>query len=315
VAFPTFEAKRPWEYAKDGEEHSLKTQRKRLLLSILVLLLTLVVGFLIAGAVLTGPVHQSIGDPPAELNARMVQFQSHSGTTVHGWFIPGKKGAGAIVLMHGVRANRLSMLNRARFLSRAGFSVLLFDFQAHGESSGEHITFGYLESRDAQAAVEFLRANAPGERIGVIGESMGGAATLLASPPLDVDAMVLEMVYPTIDQAVSNRLTRRLGGWAGILTPLLTWQLEPRLGIGVDALRPIDKVGAIRVPKLFIVGAEDLHTTLEESEQIFAAAAEPKELWIVEGAGHTDLHAQKKEQYEQRVLSFFKSRLGEFGKL
>src|SRR5688500_12469407 len=148
------------------------------------------------------------------------------------------------------------MVDRARFLSRAGFAVLLFDFQAHGESSGEHITFGYLESRDAQAAVEFLRTNAQGERIGVIGESMGGAATLLASPALDADAMILEMVYPTINQAVRNRLTRRLGGWAGILTPLLTWQLEPRLGIDADALRPIDKVGAIRVPKLFIVGAE-----------------------------------------------------------
>jgi fermentation-respiration switch protein FrsA (DUF1100 family) len=287
----------------------LKTRRKRLVLSILILLLTLLAGVFISGAILTAPVHKSIGDPPAELNARAVQFQSQSGTTVHGWFIPGKKGAGAIVLMHGVRSNRRSMLDRARFLSRADFSVLLFDFQAHGESSGEHITFGYLESRDAQAAVKFLRANTQGERIGVIGESMGGAATLLASPPLDVDAMTLEMVYPTINQAVSNRISMRLGGWAGLLAPLLTWQLEPRLGIGVDDLRPIDKVGAIRVPKLFIVGAEDRHTTLEESEQIFAAAAEPKELWIVEGAGHTDLHAQNKEEYERRVLSFFKSRL------
>ncbi len=90
-----------------------------------------------------------------------------------------RKGAGAIILMHGVRANRLSMLDRARFLSHAGYAVLLVDFQAHGESTGEHITFGYLESRDAQAAVRFLRANAPDEKIGVIGVSMGGAPLCL----------------------------------------------------------------------------------------------------------------------------------------
>ena len=144
-----------------------------------------------------------------------------SGSTIHGWFIPGQKGAGAIVLMHGVRANRLAMVGRARFLSRAGYTVLLFDFQAHGESPGAHITFGYLERRDAVAAVRFMRANAPGEKVGVIGVSMGGAAALLATPPLEVDAMVLEMVYPTIDQAVSNRLTMRLVGWARVLTPLL----------------------------------------------------------------------------------------------
>lgn len=223
--------------------------------------------------------------------------------------MPGQKDAGAIVLMHGVRANRLSMLDRARFLRRAGFSVLLFDFQAHGESSGEHITFGYLESRDAQAAVNFLRANTNSERIGVIGVSMGGAATLLASPPLDVNAMVLEMVYPTITQAISNRLRMRLGTWSGILTPLLTWQLKPRLGISADALNPVDKVGAIPVPKLFIVGEDDQHTTLKESEQIFGAAAEPKELWVVEHATHTDLYAKKKEDYERRVLAFFENHL------
>lgn len=42
---------------------------------------------------------------------------------------------------------------------------------------------------------------------------MGGAATLLASPPLDVNALVLEMVYPNINQAVSNRLSMRVGAY------------------------------------------------------------------------------------------------------
>jgi uncharacterized protein len=277
---------------------------KRLTIALLVVVLTFAAALLIAGSVLTAPVQRSVGDPPAGLPAAKVQFQSRSGAAIHGWFLSGNKGGGAIILMHGVRSNRLSMLSRARFLHRAGFSVLLFDFQAHGESYGEHITFGHLESRDAQAAVEFLRLIAPGERIGVIGESMGGAATLLAAPPLAVDAMVLEMVYPTIDEAASNRLTARLGSWSGILAPLLTWQLQPRLGINSDALKPIDKVSGIHVPKLFIVGAADQHTTLAESQRIFAAAAEPKELWIVEDAKHADLHAQKRDEYEQRVLSF-----------
>ena len=284
-------------------------KRKRVVISLLTLLIILIAGFWIAGTVLTSRVDQSVGGPPVDLAARPVEFQSQSGAVIHGWFIPGTKGAGAIILMHGVRANRLSMLDRARFLARAGFSVLLFDFQGHGESTGEHITFGHLESRDARAAVEFLRTTAPGERIGVIGMSMGGAATLLASPALDVDAIVLEMVYPTINQAVTNRLTMRLGPLGAALTPVLTIQLKLRLGFSPDELTPVDKVGGITAPKLFIVGAEDQHTTLAESQQLFAAAAEPKELWIVERAKHVDFHALKKEEYERRVLSFFKGYL------
>lgn len=273
------------------------------------ILLTLFVAAWLAGNVLTAPVHQSIGNLPPDFVGRSVEFPSASGATIHGWFIPGKKGTGAIVLMHGVRANRLSMLDRARFLSHAGYSVLLFDFQAHGESTGEHITFGYLESRDAQAAVSFLSANAPNEKVGVIGVSMGGAATLIASPPLDVQALVLEMVYPSLKQAVSDRLTMRLGGWASVLTPLLTWQLKPRLGFDAETLRPIDHVGRIGAPKLFIVGAEDQHTTLEESRQMFNAASEPKELWIVDGAKHVDLYPIAREAYERRVLDFFRRHL------
>jgi fermentation-respiration switch protein FrsA (DUF1100 family) len=138
---------------------------------------------------------------------------------------------------------------------------------------------------------------------------MGGAAVLLASPPLDVNAMVLEMVYPTIKQAISNRLTMRLGGWASVLTPLLSWQLKPRLGIDADTLRPIDRVGSIGVPKLFIAGADDQHTTLEESRQMFSAASEPKDLWVVDGAKHTDLYQLAKNDYERRVLDFFKRNL------
>ena len=283
--------------------------KRKLIISTLALLLILLVGVLVTGTILTAPSRQTIGAAPSDLNATAVEFQSRSGATIKGWFIRGKKDAGAIILMHGVRSNRLSMINRARFLSRAGFSVLLFDFQAHGESSGDHITFGYLESKDAQAAVEFLRANAPGERIGVIGESMGGAATLLAEPKLEVDAMVLEMVYPTINDAIGNRLSARLGNWSRVLTPLLSRQLKPRLGIDADALQPINRVGQLTAPKQFIVGAEDKHTTMEDSQRMFAAAAEPKELWIVDRAAHVDLYAVAKEEYERRVLSFFTSRL------
>jgi fermentation-respiration switch protein FrsA (DUF1100 family) len=256
------------------------------------------------GESLAAPQNRIIGEIPSDITGRGVQFKSQSGSALQGWFIPGKNGMGAVILMHGVRANRLSMLNRARFLARAGYSVLLFDFQAHGESSGEYITFGYLESKDAQAAVEFLQQNDLGEKIGVIGVSMGGAASLLATPSLEVDALILESVYPTIEEAISDRITMRLGKLGTIFTPLLTYQLKPRLGVGSEELRPIKKAAEVTLPKLFIFGTEDRHTRLDESRRLFAHAADPKEAWSVNGAGHVDLHAFAKDEYERRVLDF-----------
>ena len=49
------------------------------------------------------------------------------------------------------------MVERASFLRRAGYSTLLIDFQATGETKGDRITFGWKESRDVLAAVEFIR--------------------------------------------------------------------------------------------------------------------------------------------------------------
>jgi uncharacterized protein len=260
---------------------------------------------LLAGSLLSAPHRQKVGALPAYLKGESVRIESRSGATLGGWFVPGRPGAGAVVLMHGVRGTRAQMLGHADFLSRAGYAVLLFDFQAHGESTGERITFGHLESRDAQAAVGYVRGRLPSEKVGVIGVSLGGAAALLASPKLDADALVVEMVYSDIHRAIANRLTMHLGEWAEGLTPLLCWQLKPRLGVGESALSPAERVKEVTAP-LFVIGcAEDRHTRLDETRRLFDAARAPKELWVVEGAAHVDPRAFARAEYERRVSAFF----------
>ena len=201
------------------------------------------------------------------------------------------------------------MISRAQLLARNGYTVLLFDFQAHGESIGKQITFGFLESRDATAAVDFVRQKFPGKKIGVIGISLGAASALLAEPPLQVNALVLESSYPTIYQAVEDRMVMRLGFFGKLATPLLTEQLKPRLGFGVEDLKPIQHVGKITIPKFFIAGTTDRDTTRAESQALFDAAAEPKQLWLVEGAAHVDMLGYAKAEYEQRVLAFLATSL------
>jgi pimeloyl-ACP methyl ester carboxylesterase len=256
------------------------------------------------GNVLIAPSNCVIGKPPADLPIQPVQFPSASGAIVHGWLVAGQQDKGVVILMHGIRANRLQLLDQARFLFHAGYPVLLFDFQAHGESIGKHITAGYLESRDASAAVDFVRQRFPGEKICADGFSMGGAAAVLAKPPLQVNAMILQSVYPTIEQAITDRLESRFSWFGRFGTPFLTGQLKPRLGFGMDDLCPIQQVGKITVPKLFIAGTANRDTTLPESQALFDAAAEPKQLWLVGGAAHVDMLAFAKTEYEKRVLEF-----------
>ncbi len=257
------------------------------------------------GDILTKPSRVVTGSPPTELGGRNLTLQSGTGRTLSGWFFPGISGRGAILLLHPIRSNKRDMLPRARFLIHEGFSVLLVDLQAHGESSGERITFGYREAKDIEAAIKKLKSLAPGEKIGAMGVSLGATSLLFSGEHSSFSAIVLESIYSTIDEAVTNRLQIYLGSPGSLLTPLLLSQLKWRLGIPPDKLRPIDFVSELQVPVLTVHGAEDRHTPLSEAEQLYAAIPEPKEFYKVRGAAHVDLHKHAGDEYEQRIVSFF----------
>ena len=261
------------------------------------------------GGALSEPKQQVVGAPPRDLAAQVVRIPRADASPIAGWFVAGEEERGGVLLLHGVRADRRQMLGRAQFLKRAGYSVLLIDLQAHGETPGEFITFGHLESRDAHAALDFLRARVRNRRVGVIGVSLGGAAALLGEAPLHADAMVLEAVFSTIGEAVRNRMAQRFGAVGPYVSNLLLWQIEPRLGVSVTALSPLSAIARVRAPVLIMAGSADRRTRMDETEALFDAAPEPKSLWIVEGAVHENLHAFIPDEYERRVLAFFEQHL------
>jgi fermentation-respiration switch protein FrsA (DUF1100 family) len=265
-----------------------------------------------SGCVLASPNRAHVGAPPPDLDAVSVAFASASGSIIHAWYARGTAHGGAVLLLHGVGANRTQMLGRARFLHGLGFTVLAPDFQAHGESPGEHVTFGARESLDAAAALDFLHHTVPDERVGVIGVSMGGAAALLGPGPLAANAFVLESVYPTIRQALGNRLDTWLGPFGGVarlFTPMVLNIVGNDIGVAESELQPIDRIARLNAPLLLISGTQDPYTPIVEAESLFAHARGPKTYWAVNGARHEDLHAYDPVQYERRVGEFLETTL------
>jgi alpha-beta hydrolase superfamily lysophospholipase len=275
--------------------------------------LALAVGTLLlslaAGELLTRPARSPIGPPPPDLSAEAVRILYGDSQQVSGWFLPGRTGEGAVLLLHGVRGSRLEMLERARWLQSEGIGSLLIDLPSHGESSGNRISFGRREALGVQAALGWLRERLPGEKLGSIGVSLGGASLLFADRQPELDALVLESVYPTIADAVQDRLVKRLGPAGAWAAPLLLLQIPLRLGVSAHDLRPVETIKAARAPVLVASGTADLSTRWAETEQLFAAAPEPKTLWPVPGAGHEDLHDFDVAAYRSRLLPWLQSHL------
>src|SRR5882724_738876 len=156
----------------------------------------------LASSGLQDPANHFVGRPPLDLQASNITYASGAGVLIHGWLVPGKPKQGVVVLLHSVRADRREMISRAEFLRKRGYAVLMIDFQSHGENRGRRITYGDLESRDVTGAIQYLHHKLPGEKVAVIGASMGADAFVLADGRPAVSAVVLEQMYPTIDRAV-----------------------------------------------------------------------------------------------------------------
>src|SRR5512140_1012884 len=245
-----------------------------------------------------------VGRPPLDLQASNITYASGAGVLIHGWLVPGKPKQGVVLLLHSVRRDRRDMISRAEFLRKRGYAVLMIDFQSHGENRGRRITYGDLESRDVTGAIQYLHHKLPGEKVAVLGVQMGADALVLTEDRPAVDAVVLEQMYPTINRAIASRVRNNIGPLAPLFSWLVMVEMQSQNEIPPNRLSAIDRMSAIGAPVLIINGTDDHHTTIDEARAELAAAAPPKELWAVEGAGHVNLHEFAKDEYERRVGDF-----------
>lgn len=235
-----------------------------------------------------------------------VAFKAPDGIMLCGWWIPASGSQRAVVILHGHGGSMDWDIHRAPALHAAGFNVLLFDFRAHGRSQGRLATFGYLERRDVQGAVEFLKSRGM-RRIGLLGFSYGGIASILAAPICpEVSAVVADGSPARIRTAITGRgvelhLPRGLAAFLAWLAIAVT---SLRLGVNLFRYEPVRWVGKIAPRPIFFIHG-DLDQYCPDFDDLYTAANEPKELWRLPGVGHTKAGEAYPEEHRRRVIEFF----------
>lgn len=259
-------------------------------------------------------VRPSISHPaPVAAPARDLMIDSSDGLLIAGTYWPGRTPQSpGILLLHGNGASRGAMAANAQWLATRGYAVLTVDFRGHGESSQRPRSFGLFESRDAAAAFAWLKRTQQGAKIGVIGISLGGAASLLGDAgPLPADALVLQAVYPDIRHAVRNRIAAVAGTVpAYALEPLLSFQAPLRYGVWPGGIAPVKAVRRYRGPLLVIGGGADRYTPPGETRALFAAAPGSKSLWLVDGFDHAQVSGMDTQGYRAKLTGFLTAHLG-----
>ncbi len=227
---------------------------------------------------------------PAEmgLDYENVYLTTEDGMVIHGWYLPRHEPLATLYFLHGNAGNishRLEMLHR---LHQAGFQLFILDYRGYGRSQGNPNEAGTYQ--DALAGWHWLQERSQGgpPRI-FFGRSLGGAVAtwLAAQEGVTPDGLILEGTFT------------RLRDMASVALPL------PGLGRWIPDMYPtLDRIGQIHSPLLIIHGEADEMIPVEHAHRLFAAAAEPKSLYLVPGARHNDTPFVGGSAYVERLRRF-----------
>ncbi len=138
-----------------------------------------------------------------------IVFEGASGTPLVGLWFQHPAPKGAVLLVHGIGAEKVQFLPAVRVLVQRGYHVFTYDQRNHGESGGLSCTLGIVESEDLRRAWDLLRERtrgAPIRRV-VMGISMGGAAAQLALPGLeDLDGLILDSTFARLEPIARRQI-------------------------------------------------------------------------------------------------------------
>lgn len=250
---------------------------------------------------------------PMQGRLRAVTFPSEDRIMLTGWYGEAAEPAATIILCHGMPGDKRDMAGLAGALVEAGFGTLAFDFRGWGESDRGPVTFGYREMHDILGAVTFVQNQRTErhQRIGIVGLSMGAAAAILAAAETPaIEAIVADSSYARLDQE-ADLVVRRLWGPLAALVSGSARQLAERLiGTPLASVSPVNAVAKISPrPVMIIHGMSDRLTDVRDAYALYQACGDPKTLWIIEHAAHARTRRVGAEQYDRRIIEFFRQHL------
>jgi fermentation-respiration switch protein FrsA (DUF1100 family) len=227
-----------------------------------------------------------------------IKLVTSDGIELAAWYTPPENGA-LILAAHG--HGDIRPLAHYALFAQHGYGVLAWDFRAHGKSSGDLSTLGYLEALDVEAALEFGLVQPDVEHIGAWGASMGGAAVLEAAARRnEIEAVVIDSAFPTLEDELNWMVTSKF------FVPFIRFFAERETGLEMDVLRPVDRISEISTRPVFIIQGEgDTVIPPNSAQLLYEAAGEPRFIWTEPGINHVGLYSALPEEYEKQVIGFF----------
>jgi pimeloyl-ACP methyl ester carboxylesterase len=260
------------------------------------------------------------------LQSEVVSFQATDGVPLKGWWLPavGEPRA-TVILAHGIDHTRQVMLGRAAFLVHGGYNALTLDLRCHGESGGQFVSPGLVETRDLLGAIRYVRSRGEHGPIVLMGVSLGAVASLLtAAESKDVAAVVSDGAFTSgadtfrnmrdyfahdLSRGIWERRFYSIAVFPGLFRSIeLGYYLRTGVDLGPDFVAVLPRAARIKCPVLLISGESDWIVPTKNARSILAVLpGMHNQLVTIPKAQHDTTFSTAPELYKNAVLSFLDS--------
>ncbi len=217
------------------------------------------------------------------------------------------KNNDVVIMAHGLGGNRYTNYPIAELFLQNGYNVITYDQRSSGENIAAKTTFGYWEKYDLIDCLEYAKGLTKAKKIGVWGESFGGATAIQAVAYEDIQTdiafLVLDCPVSSMEWMVAEEMKSMD---LGIPLDYIVWcgSLMNKLELGFS-YQEVDSAAiakAIHIPTLVLNSEADKVTPYFMGRDIYDnLTSTKKDLWTVTDSEHVGLWLDHNEEYCNRV--------------
>lgn len=196
-----------------------------------------------------------------------------------------------------------------------GFNVLIYDSRNHGSSKGDNVTYGFYEKDDLDKWVEWVYKNNKGGVIGVHGDDIGAATSLLHSKMNEakkrVSFYISDSSYSDLSDFFTYKFKKVYDTKYGLFLKPLIFYMDKvnklKNGFYLNEVSPINILKDVKTPIMFISGSEDSDLPESMSEDMYKIKEGIKKIYIAPNSGHCEAFLNNPDEYTDKVYEFIDS--------
>ena len=216
------------------------------------------------------------------------------------------------LVLHGYTGWKEEMYPFAYWYHEEGYHVVVPDLRCQGESEGDFIGMGWTDHYDCNIWIDYILQQDPEAQIVLHGQSMGAATALMMTGEDSVSDHIAAVISDSAYTDAYSMFGEKIKEWFNLpafpLVDSACVVLKLRGGYNLKDASALNAVQNSDTPTLFIHGDEDAMISVQMTKDLYEAASCPKEILIIEGAGHAQAQDKDPETYYETIKSF----LGEY---